>query len=289
MEVLPLGHPLIVRFRTQHCIAHGVTVDHGCTRDCRYIESAERAAFVCVESLHVHRCQPSCPFTESVRGVRTCPISGFERSGQTEVYYKERVTAFGGGERFVSTIQWTNGRGNGPRKAAKSRPVCRGGQVKAYVRQLLLATSPFDDQIAGAGRRCKDLLRPFQDNIGPLVAALNQNLEFTAEPPDALCEAIAAYVAKIQPRVTPAPSVDTMIAVVYSLLATGLTMGGVEVFPRTPWVARRAPPLVDYAKKAGLQCRSMSVCTRRLKSVMRSTAVPGTILPEFIFADATTT
>jgi hypothetical protein len=100
-----------------------------------------------------------------------------------------------------------------------------------------------------------------------------------------LCQRIAAYATRVRQLIAPPPAPNTLLAVIISLLATGLVMGAVVVFPRDDWIAARAPPLVAYGKVDGLQCRSMSVCTRRLKSSMCQRTLPGAILPEFIFAD----
>lgn len=287
MEVYPNNHPLLIRFRKTRNIQYGVNDNHVCSPACTYYESAVRTTFICVASLKVHACTDKCTLSEAVDGVQICPISGIEKSGHAEVYYADRTSGGGGPDRFVSTITWQNGRRNLPKKTAKPpKTVCHGKYVKKYVEELLVRTSPFNDIIASTGRRSKNLARTFQENITPLVHALHQHCKLLELPPITLCTDIARYISRVRELLDPLPPVSTMVAVVFSLLAEGLTLGDVVVFPRVPWVAERSPPLVAYAKLEGLQCRGMSVCTRRLKTAMCANNPNGAISPEFVFASS---
>jgi hypothetical protein len=78
------------------------------------------------------------------------------------------------------------------------------------------------------------------------------------------------------------PAPITLVAVVTSLLKTGLVCSGVTIFPEDAWASKHCPPLVTYAQVDGIQCRAMSNCTRLLKKLIFNAATSA-INPEFVF------
>ena len=137
----------------------------------------------------------------------------------------------------------------------------------------------------------KRLIKGSVKNVGKFLENMFQQCglsTFPPPPPHQLCAAVAKYCTRTLPILLQKnggkrPAHLTLIAVVVSLLKSGMICKDVTIFPKDPWAAAHCPPLVSYSQVAGLQCRAMSNCTRLLKEHIFD-ARTKTINPNFVFA-----
>ena len=256
MEVVGIHHPIVVEFHAATKNTHGVDAAHCCdvTR-CRYWGSRRSHTYICRASLHIHRCRRDCSLSEkTASGVYICPISGIENA-QVYMAYPSRVTARGGGERFVNTMTW---QGTGGRiKHQKKKPTisrCYSTQVATIISDILRFTAM--QPVRSAIRTV-----PFQQIMFKMFA----DAAVIMPPPPALCVQIAEYINTVHTSLKPKPSIPILVAVIFSFLTTGLILNNICVIPLNKWCAVRAPKLTAYAQVPGIQCRPMSTATRALK------------------------
>jgi hypothetical protein len=68
--------------------------------------------------------------------------------------------------------------------------------------------------------------------------------------------------------ISKAGSIPNTIAAIINLLARGLTIKGVVMFPVVPWAKHLSPTETGYGCIATLQCRAMSAACRVIKKNM---------------------
>jgi hypothetical protein len=256
MEVVDVRHAVIVEFQAATGNTHGVNASHCCdVTKCKYWGSRRLHAYVCRASLHIHQCKRDCSISEKTSsGVYVCPISGIENA-QVYMAYPSRVTARGGGERFVNTMTW-QGTGGRFRKQKKKLYVsrCYSTQVASIISDILKFTA----------------MQPVRSSVRTIsfqqvMVKMFSDAAVVKPPPEDVCVQIAEYVNNVHTSLKPKPSTQILVAVVFSFLAAGLVLNDVCIFPVNGWCAARAPKLTAYALVPGLQCRPMSTATRALK------------------------
>jgi hypothetical protein len=280
MEILKNSHRLIAQIRAQCGILHGIDSNHRCDVEaCKYRQLRGTHTFVCVASLHVHTCSMACTLAEAnTAGIKTCPISGIQVAAELHAHYPTRETVRGV-QRFVDTCVFRKGsHGRHTRRVHVNRNNSTRA-VRACLDDIAAHTSSYQSRV----KKIATAWRPawsFQASMRQLMAAFADEDTSKCVPPTYVCTSIAAYVDRVRPHIRPTPSIPTLVAVVYSLLAVGMTSNNVQVFPRVPWVAEHAPELTLYANVPGIQCRAMSAATRALK---RSMAKRHAICELFVF------
>jgi len=261
MEVVDVHHPVLREFQATTNNTHGVDTSHKCeVARCRYWGSTHfRHTYVCCASLHIHQCRRDCSLSEQVTsGVYICPISGIENA-QIYVAYATRVTARGGGERFVDTMTWSGTGGRSKLKKKLKGFRCQSNQVATVIFDILRCT---------AMQPVRSTIRtvPFQQ----IMLKMFSDAAAVKRPSSQLCGRIADYINDVYHLMKPKSSVPTLVAVVFSFLAEGLILNDVCVIPRDEWCSARAPKLTAYAQVPGIQCRPMSTATRALKRAIGS-------------------
>jgi hypothetical protein len=282
MQIPPNDAPVLASYRRATGRVIGADMHHVCNlKICRYWQWGKCLEFVCRTSLHVHVCTGSaCTLLKEVAdGTFVCPISGVEGQARALVHYPARCK-IRGVERFQDSITW-RGRNKTTKphahRAAK-HPV-NTAIVRGMVHTIVKSTNHLQDTLDRVASSIGHA-DSFQHTMTAFICAYDGHDEGDLLPPLPLCRAVAEYVGTVRPLLTPTPSVLILVAVVMSFLQVGLVSKQVTVFPLEPWMARNAPTLNKYSAVAGIQCRSMSTCTRALKRAMFK---GGAISGQFVF------
>ena len=277
--------PITKAFRRATGAVHGVNPAHHCNlQTCTYWQLPNKHVYVCTASMHVHTCSDrSCTiavvshYDASNTGFRVCPISGLEMrdvdyvSAET-IKVKDRWLKAGN---TIGTAKRIT------RKNLHAPRVITTLTVRAIVRSIVLvATVQPPNTIARIVRRLSTR-KPFGELVTDVINAAGFDMQ--SDAPDKLVASIARYCEYVRPFLDIVPSTLTLVAVVVSLLATGLKANGVVVFKQDKWLQSNTPQLTAYARVPHLQCRAMSACTRSLKRVVFK---GGVICAAFVFPGA---
>lgn len=298
MQCLTPQHELVRAIQAENpTIDFGPNPNHRCDlKQCKFKQLKRyRNVYFCGSSLQVHICSNhGCPLAvehhdRSDTGFYYCPISGIEMRERSHVAQEVVKT----GERYHRAFGKV---GKSGRRASRSK------SVSAAPLDSAVSISPVTvhrtvQAISRVFRRqphdiAKRLVKNNVRHAGKFLEAIFMQCGlsvFPPPPPAPLCEAIASYCSRILPILVAQsnangkrPAEITLIAVVISLLKTGLVCKGVTIFPQDAWAAKHCPTLVTYAQVDGIQCRAMSNCTRLLKKFIFNAATSA-INPEFVF------
>lgn len=298
MQCPGLQHPA-VRAYQQHQRATGgrqcgVDPAHRCDLGrCRFWQVPRQQVYVCTASLHIHACSNrGCALAiqqhdRSGTGFRVCPLSGIEMSNVDYVAGgPEKVTGRGGVRWMQSGVQVGSTSTRRRRKPANPDKRMQRNFTPHRVGTLLLAIAhaqkySLPGTVARVLRKTANRCNFAVVMSAVIVASGLPTL--SPPPPPQLVDRITSYCRRMLPIVLQNGrhiSPNTLVAVVLSLLATGLVANEVEVFAVDAWAAQHAPPLPLYAAVPTLQCRSMSACTRALKAAIFK---DGVVVPTYVF------
>jgi len=281
MNIPHNSDPIVAACRASCLLKYGVQTIHVCdVGKCNYWKHPQRHVFVCIKSLHFHVCSKTCSLAEEQGGSWVCPVSGIETSCSELVYYPARQNVRGV-DRFVNTISWkgTSSKSKLPKRTRSSVKSLSGLAVQTMIVKILNQTSTYATKIKKVAQS-NVIKKDFQEVFGHLLGVFNQETIFLELPPTSLCTRIADYINQIYTTMDCKPSHFSIVAVVFSLLAVGMTVRGVTVFPVDEWVKARAPKMAAYGNVVGLQCRGMSTVIRSLK---RAIAANGVISESLVF------
>lgn len=274
--------PITKAFRRASGAVHGVNPTHRCNlQTCKFWQLPNKHVYVCTTSMHVHTCSDrSCTiavithYDASNTGFRTCPISGLEMRDLDYV----SAGAIKVKDRW---LQAGNKMGTAKKNIRKNLHAPRevtNLMVQTIVRSIVLvATVQPPNTIARIVRRLSTR-KPFGELVTDVINATGFCMR--SDAPDELIDSITRYCKYVRPFLDISPTTLTLVAVVVSLLAAGLSANGVVVFKQNEWLHANTPQLTVYARVPYLQCRAMSACTRSLKRVIFKR---GVICAAFVF------
>jgi len=294
MQCPGLQHPAVRAFvrhqkatKQRQC---GVDPGHRCLLGtCRYWQVPRQQIYVCTTSLHLHICSnKGCALAEvqhdrSGTGFSVCPLSGLEMNAREFVAGGPDKVSGRGGVRWMQTGTRL---GSTSRRRRSAVPKIHAVISDHTIQHMLLTIAQaqkytLKNTIARVMRKTP-VHCPFSSIMSAIIVATGLS-KLAPPPPNHLVRRMSTYCTAMLPVVVTGTrhySVNTLIAVVLSLLACGLTANSVEIFPVEAWPAQYAPPLPLYSAVASLQCRSMSACTRALKKVLFCN---GVVLPAYVF------
>lgn len=281
MECPANDHPLVVLYRRVCKKAIGVDQFHRCVASvCSYWSDGKHSLFICRTGLHIHRCgRHACSLAVDLHdGAYTCPVSGYCHG----VAYKHYATR-DAKDRWVNTCSWVPTRKKRDAVKVVKPAVLHTTAVDGHVQSILRPRK----RSSCRDRMFKDCLHrmTFQATIAAAIASYGDAGSTVHPQMGLLASDISAYIAVLRRRLSKTYSDITLVAVLLSMLVTGLTVRGVVVFPVVPCVVERAPMPVAYALVPGLQCRAMSHATRAIRGLFLN--VPA-IPPELVFPSRAT-
>lgn len=219
-------------------------------------------------------------------GFSYCPISGIEMRERACV----APTVIKINERYhkAGTVMGKQQRRRRPSSSSGSASPCCVVSSHSVMVLMLSISRSFPRPPPDVAKR---LVKNSIKNVGKFLESMFQQCglsTFPPPPPESFCTAVAKYCTRTLPILSQKhggkkPTSSILVAVVASLLKSGMTCKGVTIFPTDPWASAHCPPLVSYSQVAGLQCRAMSNCTRLLKEHIFD-ARTRAINPIFVFA-----
>ncbi len=263
------------------------SLTHRCTTACRMWEMRHTNMFVCRTSRNVHRCGEACQHRTSTVSDEICMLTGFVLRGVAcqyqPVYSKScRPMLQSHMQRTVPTSTRVLVTGRVRRWVARAIDdlLCsprRAELVRVHKQRALLATrrasranGSFCTVIAAAALACiraGATLNPTADPAAPEVAVLKQRM----------CTYVLAFPALRHTE----RQIVAFVAACVQRLATGMTVAGVELFFRSPFVAAHAPSEIAHSALCGVPCRQVSAAHRLIVTTALGTS--GIPSPSVVF------
>lgn len=268
-------------------VRHGVDAHHRCQLGGCAMSSwpvrfrgTRAQLYVCRNSLQYHVCGRGVCDADSRQardGTRVCTISAFEVRGPAEVYYPSRAKGRGSWSRPFSHTM-TRERPKHKRKvgisATRACQTALASLLLSPTAQKLraLAVAKSAAAVTREGAASAERGDGFYAAMAATRAKFAHRRDCTRHVHDMprrvrlLARDIVAYLQQIRPHLRHYKGYPALCAACVGFLATGLSVGGVTIFPCVPWIKAVAPKDTDYGKFPGFQSRPLSVASRSIKT-----------------------
>lgn len=292
------GHlPLAVQRYNEMCRAAGKQVClpqpfHVCTEACKLVEIRGMDQYVCAWSRNVHVCGERCQ-----EGVRlkdnsgdVCRLTGRVLPHLVYQHYLVASKVDTRVRKHDHHVKMATGR---KRRRKLNSITSSPERLKSTVRKtlLLIMSGPVRNDMyeKARSRYFRDVRARFKSTFqaGQAVCyltarsilcelrnhyqrSLNRPAEMSVETVDILSERITSYYKKVRnvsgEIADTINGVEIFTACVVSKLATGFSLGSVEIIAKNKFFALHVPSEIQFKDFANIRCRSMSVCMRAIQA-----------------------
>lgn len=260
---------------------------HKCSKRCRLWEYKKTLAFVCVEHRNIHRCGDSCTYREETGADEVCALTGLVLRPAPLVYQP----IFSKSDRIVKQSHQF-------RKPGPSSDMLKmqriSGWIDTALKNLLCSTQRSMLVKAHKLRALKATMRALKTR-GTFVAAQaaaalvcirgGATLQPAANKSDIelkiLHKQLCRYVMRFDGLKPTQRQITAFVAACIHRLSTGMTIAGITVFFKSPYVAKHAPAEMAHSELCGVPCRQVSAMHRLI--VTKTVGVSGIPDQKYIF------
>ena len=265
---------------------------HKCTSDCSLVEIKGLSQYVCEWSRNVHVCGEHCTEGERLKDNSgyVCRLTGRILPQKIYTHYELPSKTDTTKRKHDHHTKMATGR----KKRRKINSIVQSHErllstVRKTVVSILCSTERISIFKKAHDRFIRDVKIQFKSaftnrdvdflqsvkiirNLKKHYArSLNQPIEMNPKTIDTISQSIAKYFIKIQKTsngdiADTVNSVEIFTACILSKLASGFTLGSVDIIPKMFFFARHVPADIQFKELPNIRCRSMSVCTRAIQA-----------------------
>ena len=265
---------------------------HKCTSACSLVEIRGLSQYVCEWSRNVHVCGEFCTEGERLKDNSgyVCRLTGRILPQKVYSHYELPSKTDTSKRKHDHHTKMATGR----KKKRKINSIIKSeDRLLAIVRKTALNILSSSERMIiykkTHDRFIRDVKIKFKSTFGSsqvdflkatailrnlkkhYARSLNKPIKMEPQSIDSISRSIAKYFIKIQKNTNgdisdTVNSVEIFTACVLSKLASGFTLGNVEIIPKIFFFSRHVPADIQFKELPNLRCRSMSVCTRAIQA-----------------------
>lgn len=291
------GSCLAIQIYNDICKSKGIQIClpqpfHKCTSKCSLVEIKGLSQYVCEWSRNVHVCGEHCTEGERLKDNSgyVCRLTGrilphkiyahYEVPSKTDISKRkhDHHTKMATGRkkrRKINSIVQSEERLLLTVRRTVTSILCSTERIsifkKAHDRFIRDVKIQFKSAFANKNVDFLKSMQIIRDLKKHYARSLNQPIDMNSKTLDTISQSIAKYFIKIH-KISNGDIADTVNSVeiftacILSKLASGFTLGTVNIIPKLFFFARHVPADIQFKELPNIRCRSMSVCTRAIQA-----------------------